>query len=190
MNEKLKALYVKAHKAYREIHPLVEEIRQELQNYSLEDMADTSAVFHRAAQWLDEMRKKMQGYKEYSDRLACLVFLSRVDKQGRPLRNIKTEYCTATPRIKYVPKIPKKSSQPELYTEFMAHLGVTPEAIEFEAVRPHWPGVVEMASFRAAEGRPSLPGVDVSGNRAEYALTCRIHKNLEEERVQDEKRDR
>lgn len=185
MNEKLTRLYQKAHKAYEEIHPLVQEIRAELENYSLEDLVDTSAVLHRSSQWLNEMRKKMDGFKSFSDRLACLIFLTKIDKEGRPQKNIKTKYCTATPRIKYVPKIPRKDKDPEAFTAFMKHLGVSDEAIEFETVRPHWPGVVDLCGFLASQGQPNPPGVSVSENAAEYALTIRLTKNLEEERVKE-----
>lgn len=188
MNDKLMALYQKAHHAYQDLHPLIEEIRKEMETYSMEDLADASAVMHRSGQWLNEMRKKIEGYKSFSDRLACLIFLTKIDKHGRPVKSIKTKYCTATPRIKYVPKIPRKDRSPEEFAAFMKYLGVSDEAIEFESVRPHWPGVVDLCGFLAAEGKPSPPGVQVSENSAEYALTIRLIKNLEEERVKSQER--
>lgn len=161
--------------AIRDLHgflyPKIKQLREETQRCrNLERLADRCMAAKQSLNYVNDLRKELNLLQELAERLACLIWV-----QLEMTESIKTEHTTAIPNVKMMAAVPKKRTQPEAYAAFMDFLGV-PKALyegDEDAVRPHWPGMVEYLSGLLAEGKPLPPGIEPDKTYPVYSLTCR-----------------
>lgn len=129
-------------------------------NTDIKELADAAYAMHKLEQYADAVKKLARTERERIARLCCMLWV-RTSDDGEPIR---TEYVTASPNIKTVPKIPKKHEDPELYKNFLMALGVSEEmaSLENPPVAAHWPDLVDYCTNLAAQGKPLPPALEVT----------------------------
>lgn len=178
MRPDMVALYRKVRDIHHEVHVATEQFKQSASRITDPgDGADCAYVLNECYKFLDDSRKSIKNAKELAERVTCLILVT----QGNG-GNVKTDYCTATPRASQIASIPKRSTNPVGYAALMNHLGI-PRALwdreeEDEVVRPHWPGMVAYLSQQLAAGKPLPPGIDPDKTYAVYSLTIRAKKGV------------
>lgn len=140
---------------------------------SLEELADMAFALKKISEIFDEIEKKTRNTYELAERLLCMMWAQNGDSDP-----IRTPYCTITPRIRMAAQIPKKGT-PE-YAELMKALGINEELQTSDAVRPHWPGLVDFVTELLTQGRPLPAGVDPHKTYPVYGVTIRQRKGITE----------
>lgn len=139
----------------------------------LEELADMVYTVTKVLELFKEVEKKTRGTTELAERLLCMLWAQRSDAEP-----VRTSHCTITPRIRMAAQIPKKGT-PE-HEALMQYLNISPELQETDAVRPHWPGLVDLMTKLLTEGRPLPQGVDPSKTYPVYGVTIRSKKGITE----------
>jgi hypothetical protein len=139
----------------------------------LTELADMSYTLSKVTEIFDKIEKKTRGTSDLADRLLCMLWAQRSDAEP-----IRTTYCTITPRIRMAAQIPKKGT--DEYADLMNYLGINQELQQADAVRPHWPGLVEHVTELLTSGRPLPAGVDPSKTYPVYGVTIRPKKGITE----------
>jgi hypothetical protein len=139
----------------------------------LEELADMTYTISKVLELFKQIEKTTRGTTELAERLLCMLWAQRADAEP-----IRTKYCTITPRIRMAAQIPKKGT-PE-HEALMSYLGIRPDLQESDAVRPHWPGLVEHVTELLTSGRPLPAGVDPNKTYPVYGVTIRSKKGITE----------
>lgn len=114
-----------------------------------------------------EVRKTMS----LAELLACRTWLQSTDDQP-----IRTEHCTASPRLKMQPATPPKDS-PEL-AELLDWLGMKQN---HDAVRIHWPTLCDIVTKCVADSKPLPKCIDPESlHNPEMKLTFLKRKAVSE----------
>lgn len=179
--DKEKALKLHYH-AYRLFEALVvaqAELEAELANgcIDVEGMAEVLCVYKKIEQWLKDARSQSEGLVRRLEQQCCFVWVKTTNGE-KP--SIKTDFCTVTPSIRMQPKIPQRGTA-EYATLLLSLMGTPDESIEHDALRPHWPGLVELCGARATAGERSPAGIDPSETVSSFRTVCRLHVDLIEE---------
>jgi hypothetical protein len=139
----------------------------------IKELADMAYALKRIEEMFCDIEKRTRNTYELTERLLCMLWAKSGDSDP-----IRTEHCTVTPRIRMAAQIPKKGT-PE-YEELMTSLGIVGEAASSDAVRPHWPGLVEYVTGLLAAGRQLPKGIDTSKTYPVYGVTIRQRKGITE----------
>lgn len=177
MNAKLIQLYKRTKAFFTDAYERILEIRELTKAQTdMNELADWVYALRESYTFVDNLRKDIKAAMETCEKLACLFWIEMQD--GDP---IKTEYVTATPKVKMIASIPSKKKDPEQYAKLMNFLGVDEKLYdEIEVVRPHWPGFVEMVSQLAEKGLPLPDGIDPTKTFPQYSLIVRKQKGVDE----------
>jgi hypothetical protein len=158
---------------YRELSQLKE---QSLKCGDMQELADRAYALRDMHKYVDDLRKELDQTKSVCERIACLLWAK--DSEGDPIR---TDHCTASPKIKYMASLPSRTRDPEAYANLMGHLGIPDGLLPEDVVRPHWPGFVNYMTRLAEEGLPLPEGIDVDKTYPVYSLTIRGKKGVNED---------
>jgi len=161
--------------AYGNVHQLAEQLPT---MSSQGELADTALAMREAARYFKDALKEVEKIRELAERLACLLWLK--DAVGDP---IHTDHVSATPQVKTMASVPKRSTQPEQHAALMQWLGVPDHlwaADGPEVVRVHWPSFVELLTTNAEQGKPLPDGIDPDKTYPRYSLTMRRKKDVDE----------
>ena len=139
----------------------------------IKELADMAYALKKIMEIFDEVEKRTRNTYELAERLLCMMWAQAGDSDP-----IRTPYCTITPRIRMAAQIPKKGSVE--YEELMKALGITVELQATDAVRPHWPGLVDYVTELLTNGRQLPPGVDPNKTYPVYGVTIRPRKGITE----------
>ena len=139
----------------------------------LQELADFAYALKKVSDMLVEMSKRSRNSYELSERLLCMLWAKA--NSDEPIR---TPYCTITPRIRMAAQIPKKGT--DEYEMLMASLGINAELAQVDAVRPHWPGLVDYVTERLTSGKPLPSGIDTTKTYPVYGVTIRDRKGVTE----------
>lgn len=132
-----------------------------------EDRADAVFVLRKTREQIKSLSTELEVLEQKLIDVTCLVWVTSMNNE--PVRG---NLCTGTPDIKEAPVIPSRKTEPELYSKMLTDLGVVDsEVVSSDAVRPHWPGLMEMVSNRIAAGRKKPEWVRET--RPQYKLTVR-----------------
>lgn len=180
MRPELKDLYKQiraVHQRFVQIDAwLEEEIKCATDKY---DMTDVAFASREISELCKEIVKLANQKQRFAERMACLIAIAEANPNA-----YQTDYVTASPDIKTIVSIPKKSTHPEGFGKLMQYLGVPDELYsgegDKEVVRPHWPGLVDRIARDLAEGKPMPPGTDPNKTYAEYKLKMRERKGVAE----------
>jgi hypothetical protein len=137
------------------------------------ELADMAYSISQIMRMFDEIEKKTRNTYELAERLLCMLWAQQGDSDP-----IRTSHCTITPRIRMAAQIPKKGT-PE-YEELMSSLGIDTALQATDAVRPHWPGLVDYVTELLTNGRPLPRGVDPNKTYPVYGVTIRPKKGITE----------
>jgi hypothetical protein len=146
------------------------------QTNDIQVLANRAYALREIAKFAKDIEKEANKAKQMSERMACLVWA-----QGESNEPIRTQYCTASPVVKMMAVLPKKHHDPEAYAELMDHMGVSKEAQLTGGVRVHWPGMLDLISERLADGKPLPPGIKSDKTYANYSLTIRGKKGVDDD---------
>lgn len=139
----------------------------------LKELTDYVYALKKTAGLLTEMEKQTRNAYEVGERLLCMLWAKNGDSEP-----IRTEHCTASPRIRMAAQIPKRGT-PE-YDELMTAFGVSDELRQSDAVRPHWPGLIDFVTGALTEGRPVPKGIDITKTYPVYGVQFRDKKGVTE----------
>jgi hypothetical protein len=171
----LLAAHAKLRAAWEEVAKLEVHALQAIKKCSsLEDLADAAYCCRLIEDTADDIRKRTAETGQLCQRIACALAVAT-----EQVDSIRTDYVTATPDVKMIASIPRRSTHLEQFAALMAHFGVPASAWEggeHAAVQPHWPGVMERINRDLAAGKPLPPGVDPDKTYPEYRLLMRKGK--------------
>lgn len=174
MKEIDQQLYVDMMKMYSGLMAHHERLVKEIhETGDAAELADQLLVIDKVTKLLDDVEKKMRGTRDLAERLLCILWVK--DGDAEPIR---TEYVTASPKVRMAAQIPKKGT-PE-YESLVTHLGIRKDIADGDVVRPHWPGVVEYLTDRLTRGLPLPEGIDPTKTYAVYSVALRPKKGITE----------
>lgn len=179
MKQEATDYYSLVQKLYEEHVKRLPQLQESIKRCTdLKELVDYAFAMNRASKFLDDMRKTCDATEMLCERLACLIWVAA--EMTGPIR---TEHCSATPNIKMIATIPKRSTHPAEFEALMTFLGIPKNLIDEEqgeVVRAHWPGLVSYLSRLMSEGKPLPPGIDPQKTYPEYHLTLRPKKGVGE----------
>lgn len=172
MKQCYKTYYAKVFSAFESIKESYIELLSDIQSEeSTDELTDAAYVFNQAAALLHELQKNATATHEHLEKIVCARWVRESD--GEPIR---TEYCTATPKVGQCAKFPKKG-EPD-YVTFLTDLGVPADIVGKDVLRPHWPGVVEHITSLAVTGRPMPKGLETDKVYSVFSLTIKKKKGI------------
>lgn len=165
-----RAMYTRVETMHRVVYGLLIQVRDELRDAELSqgDRVDLSFLLREMAKMFKDLEKESRLLRENNDNIVCFKAIS-----SQSVENIKGEIATGTPQVKTTAKLPSRSRDPEAFYQLMEDLGVPPESVAQDAVRPHYPGMLELISQRVADGKNPPRGIDPTTMHPTYTLTLR-----------------
>lgn len=164
----LKEMYTRIERMHRIVYGLMIQIRDDLSASDLkqEDRVDLSYLLRETSRMFKDLEKEARLLRESNDNIVCFKAMTKstVDK-------ISGDIATGTPDLKMIAKLPKHGT-PE-FMELMDDLGINKEVVGLDAVRPHYPGLVELISQRMAAGSNPPRGIDPTTTHPKYSLILR-----------------
>jgi hypothetical protein len=163
-----------------DIHAALARLAEEAKRLtSLPELVDLIYALRKTSELADTARKEMNRIEELTIKQACLIWTTT---DGNPIRS---DYVTGSPDIKMMASLPRRKSNPEGYAALMRYLGVPDELWdtsdeESEAVRPHFPGMVDLLSRAMQEGRPLPPGISPENTYPLYKMRLVAKKGVDE----------
>ena len=142
------------------------------------ELADIHYAMKECVKFLEDMRSEARKVSDIVTKCACMIWMQ--EGGGDPIRS---EYCTATPDVKQMTNLPRKSHNPERFATFMTALGIDEALWNREgppAVELNWNGMVELVSERLSQGLPLPEGIDPSATYSIFKLHIRGKKGVEE----------
>jgi len=142
----------------------------------MKELADLALVASDVKKLAEDLESEARQLREISEKVCCLAWMRRGVAD-----NIKTEYVTATPDIKPIPKLPDRRREPEAYGQLMDGLGV-PRALwdvgddRSAVMQPHWNGMQEYVASLMQQGKPLPPGVSQTSGQV---FRLRLHRRKE-----------
>ncbi len=140
----------------------------------MELLADKVYALREISRLADDLRKESHSLMEVASKIACIIWTAHSD--GDPIR---TDLCTATPKIMQGAYIPKREKNPKEYYALMQYLGIPKEVSERETVRVHWPSFCELLTEKSEKGEPLPGGIDPNKLYTKYSLSIRAKRPLE-----------
>lgn len=134
-----------------------------------EHLADIAFAMREIINRLDDIKKELSTVQQLAIKKACLLWIKHCASEP-----IRTEYCTATPKVVKMPILPKKGS--EEYENLLAHYGFSSE--DMGMFKPHWPDVQAHFEQLAKEGKPFPPGTDFKKSYPTYKMDIRKKKDI------------
>ena len=175
MDKDVADLYKYNHDVFQYNYQWLQAIEARIgQVQDLEELADYGYAMKRLAELVDDTRKHANRISELAQRLQCALQVGLMD-----LEPVRTEYCTASPAISQQMSVPKKEKDPEQYYAIMDLLGISREVADKEAVRPHWPGLTEVLTELAQQGKPLPEGINPNNVKPVYSVKYRKKNDAE-----------
>jgi hypothetical protein len=171
-------LYKRVSDDFKETYALLSALGKRCEHLNdMQELADGALACREVYRLADDTRKEVDKLRKLCERMACLLWVK--DSDGEPIR---TRFCTATPDVKIIASIPKRTTRPDDYARLMTHLGIPVEMWDrdIEVVRPHWPGFVDYISKLTAQGLPMPPGIDPDRTYPEYHLRTRRTRDVDD----------
>jgi len=144
----------------------------------LDEAADMTYALAECFDLAEDTLKIVRALRKNIDKLFCAMAV-----QGGNIGSVTTEHCEATPKLKMSVSPPTRNNNPEAFVAMMKELGIPENLLgsedKPEIVRPHFPGLVEYATDRLAEGLP-LPGAlnDVTKQFPTYSVKHNKRKGV------------
>ena len=163
--------------AIREMHheqyEFILEARKALAGMQPAALADLAFMLRESNKLVDDMRKEQNNLQEQVEKVACVRWVQANLNDGANAEPIRGEFVTATPDVKKMASLPRRSTNPEAYDALMTYLGIPKDVVEKDLMRCHWPAFTEHITELCAEGRPLPNGIDPSKTYDVYRLLLR-----------------
>lgn len=139
------------------------------------EIVDVCYILREMYKIVDDLRKEVKSLDQRAQRVACLVLMKKQIED-----DVSTPWCKGTPDVKFEATLPTRRKDPEGFRKLMEHFGVSEEAYDRDrsAIKPHWPGMVDLLSELMESGRPLPPGIDPSKTWPVYSLSVRKVREL------------
>lgn len=171
--KEVKDMYIRVENMHRIVYGLLVQVRDDLKGPIPQgDRVDLSYLLNQIAKMLKDIEKESRLLREQNDNIVCFKAMT----EGS-VEKIKGEVATGTPDVKMTAKLPRKDS--EEFLALMEDLGISHEVVGLDAVRPHYPGLVELISQRVAAGGNPPKGVDVNTMHPKYSLILRKQSGVD-----------
>jgi len=154
MEKRLQEVYEDTFTAYQRLVSATKWATAQVVSHGgdVEYCADVGFAMKEIDKLLHDIGVEVRKTLELAEMLACRVWLR--SEGDEPIR---TEYCTASPRLKMQPAVPKKDT-PEL-AELLDWLGMSKN---HGAVRIHWPTLCDLVTQCVENGWPIPKCIDPS----------------------------
>ena len=165
---------------YVKTYGLISSLRDKVKNkkYTMEEMVDILYVMRRCSQYLDDIRKEVDGVNKTIENVCCLLYVHTNANEPEKAGPIRGTMAMGSPRIRMQGAIPNKNKEPEKYKALLQYFGVSEDSIDKKLFYLHWPNLCEEISRLAAEGKPLPPGMDPSKLYPNYSIS--IRQNVED----------
>lgn len=160
-------------KCYEQLYTFVIQVREEVEQLSLEEAVDVGFLLREIAACADDLKKEVNHVKELLERVICIKWIANSLNDVSKAGPIHGELATGSPDVKQAAVLPRQKDDPEGYDAFIKRIGVMGAARKFALVRPHWPTVIEYLSRLAEQGKPLPPGINVDKAYPVYRVTFR-----------------
>jgi hypothetical protein len=143
----------------------------------LKTMADTAYYCREVDKLLQDLKVHANRVRKLAQDIGCLVW-AQIGKE----EPIRTEYCTASPKVKMMASLPHHKRQPEQYRELMAYMGLDPKLWDCEepAVKLSFNGMIDVLTQAAEDGKPLPPGVEPDKTYPVYDFHMLSKKGIDE----------
>lgn len=188
-------LYQFAVTAHEYIYSCVTSLRKRSENMTPEQLADVAYVLRETEKYLKDCEKETKYALEQAQRLACLKWLVNNTCGGEPIR---TQYCTAVPKMKTTANVPTIKNNPVAYHKLMDYLGIDVQLRDrgkeivdgvensTEVVSVHWPGLQYLIERLTAAGYSLPDGLDLEQTYTTYSLVIQSRRKLERGKPQEQ----
>lgn len=163
----------KMEKCYKQLYAFAIQIREEVEQLSLEDAVDLGFLLREIAACADDLKKEVNHVKELLERVICMKWIANSLNDLSKAGPIHGELAIGIPDVKQAATLPRQKDDPEGYDAFIKRIGVMGAARKFGLVRPHWPTVIEYLSRLAEQGKPLPPGISTTKTYPVYRVTFR-----------------
>lgn len=140
----------------------------------MRETADIAYLTKKAAEYTKQLTTQLNKISEVAQKRTCIMAIE--DDHETEIRG---KYVVASPDMKMMAPIPKRKKEPERFEELMNALEI-PNALwqgtTEEAVRPHWPGIIELTNKNIQEGKKLPDGLDENSMYPIYKLRMRKSK--------------
>jgi len=183
MTPEIIALYETASRAHIAAHVAMQRLTNELNSIAsraegMEEMADIALAMKQIAEKADDTRKEAERIKKAAIERACVLWIQKGKHEP-----IRTEYVSATPDYKIMPKLPDRRRNPKEYAALMDFCGIDRKLWDVgdnnhAYMNVHWPGMLEHLSMLIATAQPLPPGIDPTKTYTIYQMILRARKEI------------
>lgn len=166
--------------AHAATYRLIKMLMADLQSTGdVRETADMVYAAKDAQKFAEDTVKELRGLIELVEKVTCILYV----KAGS-LDVLRTDHCTATPRVGMMASLPRRKTDFESYKKLMDFLKV-PENLwhlpegERGPVDFDWKGITQLLTDRAEQGLPLPPGIDPSKTYPVYRVTCHPRKEVD-----------
>lgn len=130
-------------------------------DFSVEDLADIGFLCRETAKSFDELRKEAEAKHNAIIHIICKRFAEQMaaDPIGDHNGKIRGQYCSCSPDVQSVPKLPNYKRDPQAWIKFCEYFGITGDAAEKGLISFHWNNINEYLAPKFALGEPMPDGV-------------------------------
>lgn len=147
---------------------------------NMEQAVDAIAMLKKTDDLVRDLKAEINKTIKKMSRVAVALYM-RSELLGEPVR---TDWVSGSMGTKSIPKIAKRSEDPEAYAAMCAHYGVPVDA----PFRPHWPDMVDAVTATERDLKPLPPGIkNVDDLGTEFVVTCRWKKGIEPDTLLQER---
>ena len=170
MEQKAKQLFSLVRTMHEQVYPVLNRLHEETKTAPATQTSavDLAYAMREISALADSVRKEAEKVNKLATKIACALWVKQESTDP-----IRTEYCTATPRIGAICALPTLKKDPEGYVKLCAFFGIDETEAKADTFRPHWPTMVERLSDMLANGEPVPEGIDPQQTYPDYKLTIR-----------------
>ena len=144
----------------------------------MEQMADIALALKQISEKADDTRREAERIKKMCFERACIRWVQRGNHEP-----IRTEYVTATPDYKIMPKLPDRRRNPKEYAALMDYYKIDRKLWDVgddnhACVQIHWPGMLEHISLLIGTAQPLPPGINPMSTYTIWTMTLRARKEI------------
>lgn len=167
--------YLEVERAHRELMARVVALENEVKRtHQLGELADLAYALREAHKLAKNSAVELAKLGDTVAKLFCVLWASDPTVDER----VETTYCACTPDVRYHPRVPKPSEDPEGYRAVLAAMGVTGSAVDNGLVRLSWEEVGEWVGRLRRDGRPVPSCIDLDRCVTEHRLSIRAKRKL------------
>jgi hypothetical protein len=168
---------------HRELHRFLVEHANvqsiaDVRGMTIEELTDLGYFFNEVTQLLEDLRKEIARRHEVVKQVVCMAASQRAATTGSAVEPVRTDYTTATPRIKTHVRLPKRHKDPETYDQIMTGLDVPIGLVQSGVFQLNWNAMADYLDTLKKQGLPLPKGLDEEFKVKTFELTYRRKKEI------------